>query len=392
MNADDVAEDGAERLASVLVGKGVLSADWLGPYAAARRDLFVPDVIWPGRVEGSGQGESIDRREDPDAWFRAVYSDVSLTTQWDDGKHAGRGKGRVPTCSVSQPSMVFSMLKDLDVRRGHRVLEIGTGMGWSAGLLSERVGGENVFSIEFDPNNARSARRHVAGAGYKPTLIFGDGSQGYLPGGPYDRVLFTASLLDFPPDVIRQCREGAVIVAPYSTTYGGGANVRLRVGEEGCVSGKFTGSSAFMRLRQQRGAWPGTDVYLRSQKWPADGVRRMTSLNPDDVGTWAAMFVIGLQTRGFAPWMESYGDGSYTLWLRDRAVKCWATVDFIPEAEEFEVRQSGHRELWTEVETAYSWWTGQGKPDPDRFGMTVKPMEEATYWLDSPGRPVPVTV
>ncbi|WP_448698808.1 hypothetical protein [Streptomyces avidinii] len=87
---------------------------------------------------------SIDRRTDPEAWFRAVYSDTSLTTQWDDGNHTGTDRGNIPTCSNSQPAMVFSMLAALDVQPGSTVLEVGTGTGWNAALLSERVGSEHA--------------------------------------------------------------------------------------------------------------------------------------------------------------------------------------------------------------------------------------------------------
>ncbi|WP_229840892.1 hypothetical protein [Streptomyces brasiliensis] len=98
--------------------------------------------MWPGQTKGTGQGDAIDRNADPEAWLRAAYSDVSLTTQWDDGQHSGTGKGRTPTCSNSQPSMVFSMLSALDVQVTNRVLEIGTGTGWNAALLaSGRPGG-----------------------------------------------------------------------------------------------------------------------------------------------------------------------------------------------------------------------------------------------------------
>ncbi len=382
-------EAGPDRLASRLIESGALSSEWESAFSTVLREDFVPDVIWPGRAEGTGQGEAIDRNTDLHAWLDAVYSDISLTTQWDDGTHEGREKGKSPTCSSSQPSMVASMLAGLDVQPGNRVLEIGTGTGWNAALLSEKLGSSKVFSVEVDAHNARAARKHVNEAGYTPTLVVGDGAEGYLPGAPYDRVLVTASITEVPGAWLSQVRPEGLIVAPYATTYGSGAVARLVVQEDGSASGRFVSSAAFMRLRQQRANRKATWVYLSGQKWPADGTKSTTNLSPEDVGDWLEMFAIGLQTRGLFPWAENYDDGSYTLWLRDADVTSWATVDYEPGESEFEVYQSGPRNLWEEVRTAYYWWDSAGRPSYDRFGMTVASGQSAQFWLDSPEHPVP---
>ncbi|MEU0105555.1 methyltransferase domain-containing protein [Streptomyces sp. NPDC006251] len=384
-------EAGPDGLASRLMESGALTSDWLPAYQAVPRELFVPDLMWPGRTEGVGQADAVDRREDPDAWFHAVYSDVSLTTQWDDGRHSGTTKGKVPTCSNSQPSMVFSMLAALDVPPETKVLEVGTGTGWNAALLSERVGSQNVTSVELDPENAMGARQRIHDAGYRPRLVVGDGADGFREGAPYDRVLVTASVTEVPRELVAQTRTGGVIVAPYATTYGSGAVARLIVQRDGTASGRFVGSSAFMRLRQQRRAWKNVREYLGGQPWPADGVKSSTVLSPEAVGDWLPMFAIGLQTLGVFPWAERYADGTYTLWLRDTDVTSWATVDYEPGRTEYDVYQSGPRELWSEVEAAYWWWDARGCPGFERFGLTVDAENGAhTPWLDSPDKRLPI--
>ncbi|MFF9405857.1 protein-L-isoaspartate O-methyltransferase [Streptomyces anandii] len=389
MTEHDAAEAGPDGLASRLMESGALTSDWLPAYEAVPRELFVPDVIWPGRTEGVGQADAVDRRKDPDAWFRAVYSDVSLTTQWDDGRHTGITRGKVPTCSNSQPSMVFSMLTALGVPPKAKVLELGTGTGWNAALLSERVGSHNVTSVELDPENAASARQRILDAGYRPRLVVGDGADGFPEGAPYDRVLITASVTEVPQQLVTQTRTGGVIVAPYATTYGSGAVARLTVQRDGTASGRFVGSSAFMRLRQQRRTWKHVREYLGGRPWPADGVKSSTALSPEAVGDWLPMFAIGLQTRGVFPWAEHYEDGTYTLWLRDTDVTSWATVDYEPGRTQYDVYQSGPRELWSEVERAFWWWDAQGRPGFERFGLTVNTENGAhTPWLDSPDRPL----
>ncbi|MEU9704281.1 methyltransferase domain-containing protein [Streptomyces sp. NPDC047981] len=314
---------------------------------------------------------------------------MSLTTQWDDGEHSGTGKGRVPTCSNSQPSMVFSMLDALNVEADSCVLEVGTGTGWNAALLSERVGSVNVVTVEVDAQNASAARRRLGTVGYTPTAVVGDGAEGWKPSAPYDRVLITASLREIPRAIVDQTRPGGIIVSPYATEYGGEGVVRLTVREDGSASGPFVGSSAFMRLRQQRTQRKHVREYMGGKPWPADGKRSTTGLSPDDVGDWLPMFAIGLQTTGVFPWAEQYEDGSYTLWLRDTDVTSWATVDYVPGAAEFEVYQAGPRNLWDEVRAAYHWWSSQGRPGFDRFGLTVTPDGKHYAWLDAPEHPVP---
>ncbi|MFF2078148.1 methyltransferase domain-containing protein [Kitasatospora sp. NPDC058162] len=381
------AEAGRARLASALLANGALASDWLATYHAVPRHWFVPDLIWPGQADGVRQGESLHRFADPAGWWRAVYSDVPLTTQWDDGDHSGFGRGATPTSSNSMPTMVFSMLAALDVEDGHRVLEVGTGTGWNAALLSLRVGAGEVVTVEVDAESAAAAQLRLARAGFAPTSVVGDGALGHPGGAAFDRVIATCSVRRVPYTWVSQARPGGVIVAPWGPEYGGEAVVRLTVDEHGTASGRFVGSSAFMRLRRQRTRRAASLEYL-SGPWPADGVKSSTQLSPEAIGDWTAMFAVGVQVPEAFPLVERYADGTYTLWLHDTAITSWATADWEPDATAYEVVQSGPRKLWDEVETAWHWWEEQGRPGFDRFGLTVGPDGQAV-WLDRPDNPVP---
>ncbi|MFC9860880.1 MULTISPECIES: methyltransferase domain-containing protein [unclassified Streptomyces] len=154
-------EAGPRGLASALVEKGALTTDWSAAFDAVPRHLFLPEVIWPGRAGMNRQDDRVIRSEEPEVWWSAVYRDAPITTQWDDGAYTGPGKGKVPSSSSSMPTMVFSMLDALNVEHGQRVLEIGTGTGWNAALLSHRVGAENVVTVEVDEDSARDARARL---------------------------------------------------------------------------------------------------------------------------------------------------------------------------------------------------------------------------------------
>ncbi|MCX4750367.1 methyltransferase domain-containing protein [Kitasatospora sp. NBC_01287] len=381
---------GPAGLASALLASGALGSEWLGSFHAVPRELFVPERIWPGIADGTGQDPVVYRSVDAGAWWRAVYSDIPLTTQWDDGEHEGDGLGTTPSSSNSMPTMVFSMLRDLDVRPGDRVLEIGTGTGWNAGLLAHRLGDRNVVTVEYDPDVARGARENLLRAGLHPEVIEGDGRSGWAGGAPYDRVIATCSLVGIPPAWLEQTAPGGVIVAPFGTEYGGEGIVRLTVDADGAgASGRFTGGSAFMRLRQQRTDRPLVDAYLNGREWPADGVRSVTTLAPPETGGWSALFAIGLGVPGAFWRAERYADGAYTLWLYSGDTLSWATADYVRGRTSFEVVQSGPRQLWDEVAAAWQWWDDRGRPGFDRFGLTVTPSGH-TAWLDEAGNPVPV--
>lgn len=383
-------EVGPDRLASRLMESGSLTSDWLPAFQAVPRDRFVPDVIWPGRAGMNRQDDRVIRSESPDLWWKAVYTDAPITTQWDDGAYEGPGRGRTPSCSNSMPTMVFSMLSALDLEPEHRVLEIGTGTGWDAALLCHRVGERNVVSVEVDEAIAQEARGRLSAAGFAPLVVVGDGTSGYGEGAPYDRIIATCSVGQIPSQWIGQAHPHAVIVAPWGPVYGGEAVARLTVDEGGTARGHFVGSSAFMRLRQQRKNLPPTRRFLDTTKWPLGAVRSTTALSPDDVGEWICMFAIGVQVPDLFCRVDWGEDGAYRLWLFDTGVTSWASADFVKGATEFEVAQAGPRRLWQELEAAHGWWDQQGRPGFERFGLTTRGGPSHEVWLDAPGNPVPV--
>ncbi len=385
-------EAGPQGLASALKASGALTSDWLPTFHAVPRELFIPDRIWPGIADGTKQNPLVSRAAEPKAWQQAVYSDVPLTTQWDDGEHHGDGLGTTPSSSNSMPTMVFEMLQDLDVHAGATALEIGTGTGWNAALLTHRLGDANVTSVEYDPAVAEGAIENLSQAGHHPTVVVGDGRDGWVAGAPYDRVIATCSMLRIPPAWLAQSKPGGIIVAPLGTEYGGEYIVRLVVGEDGSASGRFTRGSAFMRLRQQRTERPLVDAYLHGEPWPADGVKSTTTLAPPDTGSWLALFAIGMQVPGAFWRAERYEDGAYTLWLYSRDTKSWATADYEKGRTEYEVVQSGPRRLWDEVATAWQWWADHERPDFSRFGLTVTADGDHRFWLDEPDNAVGAAV
>lgn len=144
----------------------------------------------------------------PGISLEEAYKEGIVTTHRDND-------GTILSCT-SWPACVAGMLEQLDVRPGHRVLEIGAGTGINAALLAHLVGPDGqVTTIDILPDAADRARRHLADAGYDTVrVITGDGGLGYAPGAPYDRIIITAGAWDVYPAWTEQAAPDARLVVP----------------------------------------------------------------------------------------------------------------------------------------------------------------------------------
>ena len=116
--------------------------------------------------------------------------------------------------TISQPFMVALMTDLLEVESQHRVLEVGTGLGYQAAILAEFCA--NVYSIEFIKELALQARSRLKRDGYseKITLEIGDGSRGWPEHAPYDRIIVTAAPDLIPLPLLNQLAPGGRMVIP----------------------------------------------------------------------------------------------------------------------------------------------------------------------------------
>lgn len=383
-------EEGRYALGRSLLERKAMTSDWMQSFAAVPRAAFLPDVIWPYDMD-TATTVTVDRREDPLRWQEYADADVPIVTQWDDGR--SNGLGTVSTSSVSMPSVVFRMLGDLDVQPGHCVLEIGTGTGWNAGLLTHRLGLDKVASIEIDPKVATAARDRLAALELLSLVLTRDGALGDPAGAPYDRIIATAGLRQIPGAWLEQTTPGGLILAPWGTDYSNAdAVVRLAVAEDGTsASGCFTRPVEFMKLRSQRRRFAGHKAYVPAGVSGAD--RSATDVTEAELlgeGRFdARTFAVGLRVRGCYRVVTEKEDGARPVWFYGLTDRSWACVMF-RDGGETTVWQSGPRKLWNEVSEALRWWEDADRPGYERFGLSVTADGEHRAWLDSPHHTWPV--
>jgi len=137
--------------------------------------------------------------------------------------------------TISQPSLVAYMTELLELKPGQKVLEIGTGSGYQAAILSELT--PYVFTIEILKELAEQAKERFKKLGYKTIRVRqGDGYYGWPEEAPFDAIIVTAAAGHVPPPLIEQLKPGGRMVIPVGGPWQTQYLVRLRKDKEGALS------------------------------------------------------------------------------------------------------------------------------------------------------------
>ncbi len=364
----------ALRLADQLQVSGDLETPaWHAAVAETPRHVLVPTVYEPPE---QFYGSCPDVRLNTAEHLGLVYSTTTLITAVVPNKYGSL----MGVSSSTKPDLMVRMLEALDIRDGQRVLEIGTGTGYNAALLAHRLGDDNVFSLDIDPELVDTARRRLARIGRHPRLAAGDGAEGWPPDAPYHRIISTCAVHRIPWSWYDQLTPDGQLLVDFKPH---GGNLVLLQKKADRLEGRFTPwYAAFMIMRQHNNHDDNPSPHWQPE-FPLTRQRTTTTPAepPSVVGFLrSAMSTTHLRRRYL---FDEQRRRPNAVKLTTADGSC-CEVGLTPNDNGIRtVREGGPTSLWGEIERAYQQWHDWGEPGWDRVGITVKP-HSWTVWLDEP--------
>lgn len=174
----------------------------------AMRERLISEVLIPGGVNDPRVLDAV-RKTDRHQFVTPEYREQAY---FDRALPIGASQ------TISSPYIVAVMTQELDTQPSHKVLEIGTGSGFQAAILSPLV--QEVYSIEIVPELGQQAKKVLDSLGYKNIFTkVGDGFLGWEEHAPFDRIIVTCSPEDVPKPLVDQLSEGGLMVIPVGERY-----------------------------------------------------------------------------------------------------------------------------------------------------------------------------
>ncbi|WP_369199023.1 ATP-grasp peptide maturase system methyltransferase [Streptomyces djakartensis] len=359
---------------SMTAGGSLRTESWKRAAAAVPRHEFLRSGFFRV-VPGASPSAWAPVLKDGDDWLTACYADESLVTQIAGTIKPTDIHGEImrePTSSSTLPSLLLRMLEELQVEPGMKVLEIGTGTGYSTAVLCTRLSDDQVTSIEYDEGVAQRAREALGRLGRFPNLLTGDGLLGDDDSAPYDRIIATCAVRTVPVPWLEQTRPGGQIL----TTIGGWLNaselVRLTVHEGGTASGPVLGGEVSFML-----ARPHLPPTLGILPDLSTGKEREASIGADVLTDWTTRFVAQFAVPT-AQQLRLRLDQHDEEVLFDAESGSFAALH--EEDGRWIVRQGGPLPLWDAVEEQLGRWHAAGTPAVEEATVRVTADNQSIHW------------
>jgi protein-L-isoaspartate(D-aspartate) O-methyltransferase len=144
--------------------------------------------------------------------FDVVPRHFFLDTAFEDQAYSNMAFQIGAGQTISHPYTVAFQTELLEIEKGDKVLEIGTGSGFQTSILCEL--GSKVFSIERHSELHLAAKHVIYHLNYSPKLFFGDGYKGSPLNAPFDKILVTCGAPEIPQELLKQLKVNGIMVIP----------------------------------------------------------------------------------------------------------------------------------------------------------------------------------
>lgn len=295
-----------------------------------------------------------------------LYGGASVLVQHDGEPLLGRARGTRSGASITSMSTVMgltaSLLEELDLRPGLRVLDVGTGAGVTAAVACQVCGDRGVTTLDRDRHLTDAAAARLADLGFRPQVVCGSGEQG-LRGREFDRIFVSYTVERVPTALVEQLAPDGRLLAHVTSaspswpglavvgrTADGRISAELRAVEFAHRAGHGMARIWLNEeLRQRMAAEPGTWTQRSKLAPPADS----------DRGFWLAAdhLLGGGLVRDFGSEHLAIGAPGCGSWMRAEPVghRRWS------------VTVQGPRDIWKEIQDLADRWRAARSPDRYRL-------------------------
>jgi protein-L-isoaspartate(D-aspartate) O-methyltransferase len=328
----------------------------------------------------------------PDVDLEKAYEDVAVPIKW--------GPDKSVLSSVSQPTMIAMMLRQLALREGDNVLEIGAGAGYNAALMQQIVGDDgHITTVELDHDLVSLASENLqrVATGNNIRLVNADGASGYAPRASYDRIISTVGVWDVFNAWVQQLKPLGVLVAPlWLDSFQVSAAFRLEA--DNTLYSEQNFPCAFVRMR---GIGAGPNVLMRvasssltlvsNRIHQLDGVRlhmlmsegfelSLLDMRLSAGAYWSGLFpylILNLPADfTFATYHINADDKAYGLSDTGFALIRGGSACFVPFNEHGAAYSYGDIDAFMVVQSLMNAWHEAGRPGVDRLRVRLTPIEK----------------
>lgn len=366
-----------DMLTKTLIEEGDISSEQVkAAFLVVPRHLFVSSYY-------ERQGNSWIQHQPPDGenWHQQIYSNRAFITLMDEA-------GRVLSSS-SQPGVMARMLELLDVHPGQRILEVGAGTGYNAALLARITGKSGrIVTVDIEKDVTDQARDNLHAASYEYVqVVQADGSQGYAPAAPYDRIIATCSTPSVPPAWLQQLAPDGVLVCVIQPGLSSSGGLLKATKKEGELAGRIVQDCTFMPLHSASFRYQPRNIPVIDMELPVLAAFAYQRGLFDTSVIWTPEFqfflYFSLPALRIVEQQRPPDERGYFLFLDTQMPETYVFLSQDQHPMQAELRGEQAPFLWLRLVQAYTLWNACGQPAIADYWFTMNAKGRQRIYLKS---------